>query len=100
MSNEVEFEYTGIEVEWEVPKYVTHVRFRSSIIGISPCVFKECRQLKEVILNEGLETIGTESFYKCKQLEQVNFPSTLVEVGGRAFSGCDGLKDVVFNEGL
>jgi len=98
MSNEVEFEYTGI---WEeVPKNVTIVRCRPSVIEVGREMFQDCKQLKKVVLNEGLKKIGFRSFYYCYQLEHINFPYTLIEVDVNALCGCHNLKDVVLNEGL
>ena len=98
MPNEVEFEYTG---RWEnVPKDVTIVRCRSSVKEVGREMFQDCKQLKKVVLNEGLKKIGFRSFYYCYQLEHINFPSTLIEVDVSALCGCHNLKDVVLNEGL
>ena len=99
MSSEVVFEYTGAEVEDDVPKDVTIVRFHSSVTEVSNDMFRECEQLKKVVLNEGLRKIGKHSFLNCRKLEHINFPSTLIEVCEWAFRGCC-LRDVVLNEGL
>jgi len=98
MSNEVEFEYTGLgEV---VPKDVTIVRFHSSVTEVSREMFQECKQLKKVVLNEGLTKIGFRSFRECRKLEHINLPSTIIEIRNEAFHLCSDLGEVVFNEGL
>ncbi|KAL7531135.1 hypothetical protein ACHAXR_006095 [Thalassiosira sp. AJA248-18] len=56
--------------------------------------------LKEVVLNEGLQKIGGLAFYDCSWLENIKFPPTLIEVGDDVFRGCKRLKVVVLNEGL
>ena len=103
---EVVFEYTGSE---DVPKDATIVRFHSSVAEVGVGVFKECDQLKKVVLNEGLQKIGKYSFSACHELERIKFssleninlPSTLLEISERAFYNCSSLKeDVVLNEGL
>jgi len=63
----VVFEYTGIEEKDDVPRNVTIVRFHSSVTELGDCMFDECRQLKEVVLNEGLWKIGRNAFYGCNQ---------------------------------
>ena len=35
----------------------------------------------EVVLNEGLNKIGSAAFFNCKSLEHISFPSTLIEIG-------------------
>ena len=52
-TSEVVFEYTGFEDE--VPEDVTCVHFHSSVPEVAEDMFKNCWQLKKVILNEGLQ---------------------------------------------
>jgi len=99
MSNEVVFEYTGIEEKSDIPKDVTIVRFHSNVTEVGDGMFKDCN-VKKVVLNEGLKKIGDESFYYCKSLESINFPSTLVEINDYAFRECDNLRGVRLNDGL
>ena len=99
MSNEVEFEYTGKEEREEVPRDVTIVRFHSSVTEVAEDIFKGCKQLKKVVLNDGLQKIGNHSFYYCSKLEHINFPFTLIEVGASEFCG-GAMKNIVLNEGL
>jgi len=93
-SNEVEFEYTGLEEREDVPRDVTIVRFHSSVIEVSE-MFQHCQQLKNVVLNEGLPKIGTNSFSHCSKLEYINLPSTVTEIDKCAFAHCSSLKKVV-----
>ena len=99
-SSEVVFDYTGIEERKDIPKDVTIVRFHSSVKEVGVRMFKECSQLKEVVLNEGLQKIGVQLFYHCKSLESITLPSTLIEIGSYAFAGCSSLREVVLNETL
>ena len=106
-ANEVDvFEYTGQE---PVPKDVVSVRFHPSIVEMgdndepnlsNDLLFSKCRQLKEVVFNEGLEKIGVLSFWGCHSLESISLPSTLIELRDHAFQNCRNLRKVVLNEGL
>lgn len=53
-----------------------------------------------VELNEGLESIGSQSFEECKSLETIILPSTVKEIGSAAFRGRTSLVNVQLNEGL
>lgn len=52
--------------------------------------FYECKNLKKVVLNEGLETLGD---YNCRynmlfwnsSIEEITLPSTLKEINGCVF---------------
>ncbi|HIW58095.1 MAG TPA: Ig-like domain-containing protein, partial [Firmicutes bacterium] len=58
---------------------------------------------KEVILEEGVETIGERAFscisktsQACKALEKVSLPSSLKSIGFHAFAYCSSLKEVYY----
>lgn len=44
-------------------------------IGIS--AFSLCRELEEVIFNEGLEVIQKEAFQNCQNLLEINLPASI-----------------------
>ncbi|KAL7529432.1 hypothetical protein ACHAXR_002965, partial [Thalassiosira sp. AJA248-18] len=83
-----------------VPKNVTRVKFRSTVTEVDDATFQHCRNLKEVVLNEGLRKIGASAFGNCKLLGSIRLPSTVTEVGKKAFGFCISLMHVVLNEGL
>lgn len=106
----VDFEYTGQE---PVPKNVTHVYFHPSVRKVEGYeyaddgnlddhkhAFQDCKNLKEVVLNEGLVEIGKYAFYCCTSLESISFPSTMRRIGMYAFSDCSKLEEIVLNEGI
>ena len=82
------FEDSGLE-SITVPK---------SVKKIHQSAFCKCQQLKEAVLNEGLETLGAdEQNFDGKQwcgvfqesaLESVKLPSTLRRIEYSAFQGC------------
>lgn len=50
--------------------------------------------LKEIILPEGVTTIGERAFEKCSGLKSVTIPNTVKTIGGSAFKGCSSLISV------
>ena len=68
------------------------------------------KPLRSVVLNEGLEALGTDEYdekgeryfgaFQESGLESVRFPSTLKRIEYRAFLDCKRLKFVSFPEGL
>ena len=94
--------YSGADSEVVIPEGVTaiyenafgeHVNvekviFASTVKEIMPYAFYYSN-VKEVVLNEGLETIGDDAFYY-SALQKINaLPSTLVEIAQEAFYGSD-----------
>lgn len=49
-------------------------------------------EITEVVIENGVETIGDYAFYGLTQLEKVEIPESIGSIGAYAFSGCDALK--------
>ncbi len=62
--------------------------------------FSENWALEEVILEDGLTTIGEDAFSWAGMLEQVTLPSTLTRLEFGAFAGCYMLSNIYLNDGL
>lgn len=57
-------------------------------------VFKNCTNLSEVSLGNGVVSIGSDAFSGCTSLESIYLPDSVEDVGCRAFNGCSALKTV------
>lgn len=53
------------------------------------------KDLEEVVLNEGLTTLGPACFDYCLKLNKINIPSTLKEIYTLAFYDCESLEYIV-----
>lgn len=58
--------------------------------------FHSRRNLRCVVLPDGLERIGSQSFFGCSNLERVVVPASVKEIGVAAFNGCVNLREVVW----
>lgn len=67
----------------------------SKLIDIGGSAFKNCNNLKNIRLPEGLECIGNSCFYKCN-LNEIVIPSSVLVIGDDAFAFCVDLKKVTF----
>ena len=54
--------------------------------------FRQCSNLKYVILPDTLITIGQEAFNSCSKLESINFVNSIEIIEAYAFSACKNLK--------
>lgn len=54
------------------------------------------KYLKNITLNEGLESLGQASFSRCTNLERIDIPVSVEKLGYGVFSGCTSLKQIVF----
>ena len=62
-------------------------------LGDAPWYFDRL-SIKELIVGEGVETLQTNAFYVCTQLESVTLPETLKKIERKAFYFCVDLKTV------
>ena len=50
--------------------------------------------IKSVIIEDGITSIGDDAFYKCKNLTFVSIPGSVTSIGDGAFSYCIGLSGI------
>lgn len=66
---------------------------------INRWAFKYCKNIKRIILNEGLETIDVGAFENC-EFKEIELPSTVEVIKDFAFTWCNNLKYIKLNDGL
>lgn len=66
---------------------LTNLKISSSEIG--PSWFKWMTSLKEVVLGEGVSTIGSEAFSGCSGITSLSLPNTVTSIEDYAFCGCN-----------
>ncbi|MBN9692603.1 MAG: leucine-rich repeat domain-containing protein [Verrucomicrobia bacterium] len=102
---------------------LTAVTLPASLIEIRSEAFKNCGNLSELVIPEGVTRIGASAFENmtnlvrivfppgltelntnllraCVQLTNVSLPNTLLRIGARAFQGCTALESLTLPEGL
>ena len=55
---------------------------------------QNCDSIKTVVIENGVTTIGSYAFYRCKNMASINIPASVTSIGEDAFSGCSSLTDV------
>ena len=92
------------------PDDIRTIIFPKMIRTIRQGSFRGVKSLKSAILNEGIETLGTDErsldqltfcgVFQESGLKRVKFPSTLRVIKNEAFMGCNCLKSVQLPDGL
>lgn len=59
---------------------------------LSPCLFWDNQNIKEVRLPDSLISISGDTFYNCSNLEGVNIPANCKFMGNNPFAGCPKIK--------
>lgn len=75
-----------------------------SVRTVAQGAFHDCGSLKTVVLNEGLEALGTDEYlngsavmygvFHNSALEDIKLPTTLKRIEYNAFHSCKGLKRI------
>ncbi len=68
--------------------------------SVSEGMFNGMRNIREVVLPDGLQEISAYMFASCESLEKVNMPAELTAINPYAFSGCSSLAEIEFPDGL
>jgi hypothetical protein len=63
------------------------INLPSSLKHIYMFAFSDCKNLKSIVLPEGLLTLGDMAFMYDSSIEEINLPSTLTSLGGGCFTG-------------
>lgn len=53
-----------------------------------------CEEIKQVVIQTGVTTIGGGSFISCSNLETVNIATSIQSIGRRAFESCVSIKQI------
>lgn len=69
----------------------------STVIVVRIDAFRECKQLREVVLNDGLKTIAESAFKRTESLSEISIPDSVKHIGSGCFAG-SGIKSVKFPE--
>lgn len=69
-----EEKYSG---DLTIPSTTIYKGHTYKVIGIGDYAFAECRQLHDVVISEGIESIGTIAFGWCNSMGSLTLPSSL-----------------------
>ncbi len=79
---------------------VTNVVVGEGITSVGENAFYNCSTIRQVQLPKSLTTLGTRAFRGCSALESVNLPENLSSIGTYAFYDCDALKTIALPNSL
>ena len=82
--------------EWSDIKYsIKNVVIKDGVTSIGDNAFNFCTGLTTVVLPKTLKSIGKSAFFYCSGLRAIDFPEGLTSIGQSAFCSCDSLEKVV-----
>ncbi|MDY4077599.1 MAG: leucine-rich repeat domain-containing protein [Clostridium sp.] len=70
------------------------VKINSDTTTIYDYAFNRCKNLENIIIPEGVKSIGNNAFSNCVKLSSISIPNTVEYLGYSVFYNCNNLKDV------
>ena len=77
---------------------IKEVVLTDGITSVGDGVFRDCTNLESIALCPSVEEIGRRAFYGCLNLSSIDFPNNLVSIGDNAFNGCRSLMSVTLSQ--
>lgn len=82
-----------------------HPRFKeiqipNSVETISTNAFQNCQDLESITLPASLETIESSAFSSCRKLSEIRLPASLKAIQSYVFDGCSSLETVFYDGSL
>ena len=62
--------------------------------------FGPSENITNVIINDGVTSIGIDAFYECSSLTSVTIPDSVTSIGEAAFFSCESLRSVELPDGI
>ena len=72
--------------------------FPDTIEYIYNHAFSYCNNLKEIILKDGIKSLGYSVFYSCNNLEKVEIPSSIISIESGAFYTANNLTEIIIHK--
>lgn len=86
--------YTAVDTETKGSLVIPEKAAGYYVVGVSNLAFRNCSQLTEVELSEGIQFVGEQAFDGCESLRELYLPSTMQGFGFNCFAMLRKLGDV------
>ena len=96
----VGFMYTSISPPWySFKNQIKKIIINSGVTSIGSFAFRECNYLTNVIIPESVTGIGERAFRDCSSLTRTTIPGSVTSIGASAFYGCN-LTDITIPDSV
>lgn len=70
------------------------------VVAIAAGAFRNCFQLKSVVIPNSVKEIGDGAFEGCSKLVSIEIPDSVTRIGAEAFKNCTSLRDIVIPDSV
>lgn len=75
---------------------IASIALPNTLQSINGYAFRNCSKLSEIVVPEGVATVGEHCFENCTSLTSVSLPTTLKVLENHLFNNCNKLENFVF----
>ena len=79
---------------------IKEVIIKEGIVSIGDYAFKNCSNITKIEIPSSVNYIGNQAFYNCRKLLEISLSGSVKSIGDESFLGCKSLTDVKISEGL
>lgn len=88
-----------------VPWYSNHTNIKKVVLdkkitSIGEYAFYDCRNLTSINIPSGVTKIGRSAFYQCQSLSSVTIPNGVSKIEYDCFVGCDSLRSIIIPDSV
>ncbi|MDE6088748.1 MAG: leucine-rich repeat protein [Oscillospiraceae bacterium] len=69
-------------------------------ISLLPGWFDLCKDIKKIIIEDGVTAIGSCAFWECTALESITIPNSVTAIGWSAFYFCTALESIIIPDSV
>jgi len=84
----------GVLEEYTEEPGITEVIIPEGVTSIGESAFYNCRSLTNLTIPEGVTSIGSLAFYNCSSLTSITIPEGVTSIGNWAFKDCSSLTSI------
>ena len=93
--------YYGNHIPWGSQcKEIKKIVINDGVTNIGRNVFTGCSALTSIIIPNSVTVIGDAAFYGCSALTSIIIPNSVTSIGGSAFSECSGLTSITIGNSV
>ena len=81
-------------------KNITEVIIKEGVTSIGGRAFYRCTGLTSITIPDSVTSIGSSAFYRCTGLTSITIPDSVTNIGDYAFSSCTGLMNVTIPDSV
>ena len=78
----------------------TNVVIEDGLTSIGNNAFRDCSSLESITIPDSVTSIGNYAFYSCKALQSITIPDSVTSIGDCAFESCNSLQSITIPDSV